>query len=157
VFVLVAGVMVGLGQAVARTFVRFKPLNAYRLDILGSIAGIAAFSVLSFLDQPPAVWGLVAGVGLVALVLPSARWWQFGAVAGVIALLVLESVTPGLMWSPYNKLTVHKTHQWGQPAIAVSANNIPYQQAVSLDAMRNLSPTMSTRTDTSPAPALATS
>jgi hypothetical protein len=140
VFALVAGVMVGLGQAVARTFVRFKPLNAYRLDILGSIAGIAAFSVLSFLDQPPAVWGLVAGVGLVALVLPSARWWQFGAVAGVMALLVLESVTPGLMWSPYNKLTVHKTHQWGQPAIAVSANNIPYQQAVSLDAMRNLEP-----------------
>jgi len=140
VFVLVAGVMVGLGQAVARIFVKFEPLNAYRLDILGSIAGIAAFSVLSFLDQPPAVWGLVAGVGLAALVLPSARWWQYGAVAGVIALLVLESLTPGLMWSPYNKLTVQKTHVLGQPAIAVKANNIPYQQAVSLDAMRNLEP-----------------
>jgi hypothetical protein len=64
VFVLVVPVMAGLGQAVARTFVRFQPLNAYRLDILGSIAGIVAFSVLSFLNQPPAVWGLVAGVGL---------------------------------------------------------------------------------------------
>jgi hypothetical protein len=73
VFVLVVGVMTGLGQAVARAFVRFQPLNAYRLDILGSIAGIAAFSVLSFLDQPPATWGAVAGVGLVVLLLPRAR------------------------------------------------------------------------------------
>jgi hypothetical protein len=140
VFVLVAGVMVGLGQAVARTFVRFQPLNAYRLDILGSIAGIAAFSVLSFLNQPPAAWGLVAGVGLVVLLLPGVRWWQLGAAAGVIALLVLESLTPGQMWSPYNKLTVHEGRVFGQPAIAVSANNIPYQTAISIDAMRHLEP-----------------
>src|SRR5215469_1498398 len=140
VFVLVASVMVGLGQAVARTFVRFQPLNAYRQDILGSIAGIAAFSVLSFLNQPPAAWGAVAGVGLVLLLLPHARWWQLGAVAGIIALLVLESLTPGQMWSPYNKLTVQKGRAFGQPAIAVTANNIPYQQAISLDAMRHLEP-----------------
>src|SRR5579864_7261032 len=94
VFVLVVGVMAGLGQAVSRTFVRFQPLNAYRLDILGSIAGIAAFSALSFLNQPPATWGVVAGVGLVILLLPRARWWQLGAVAGIIVLLLLESFTP---------------------------------------------------------------
>src|SRR5580765_2103457 len=39
VFVLTTAVMTGLGQAVARIFVRFKPLSAYRLDIVGSIAG----------------------------------------------------------------------------------------------------------------------
>ena len=141
VFVLVVGVMAGLGQAVARTFVRFTPLNAYRLDILGSIAGIVAFSVLSFLDQPPAAWGLVAGGGLLVVLLPDARWWHLGAVAGVVALLVLESLTPGQMWSPYNKLSVQRTRVWGQPAIAVSANNIPYQKAVSIDAMRHKEPT----------------
>ena len=140
VFVLVVPVMAGLGQAVARTFVRFQPLNAYRLDILGSIAGIVAFSVLSFLNQPPAVWGAVVGVGLVVLLLPRARWWQVGAVAGVVALLVLESLAPGQMWSPYNKLTIRNEHVGGQPAIAVSANNVPYQNAVSLDAMRRGNP-----------------
>jgi hypothetical protein len=140
VFVLVVGVMVGLGQTVARTFVRFKPLNAYRLDILGSIAGIAAFSVLSFLDQPPATWAAVAGVGLLVLVLPRVRWWQLAAVAGIIALLVLESLTPGQMWSPYNKLSIADQHVDGQPAVAVRANNIPYQTAVSLGAMRSQQP-----------------
>ena len=136
VFLLVVGVMTGLGQAVARIFVRFQPLNAYRLDILGSTAGIVAFSALSFLDQPPAAWAAIAGAGLVVLLLPRVRWWQVGAAAGVIALLVLESLAPGQMWSPYNKLTIRNQHEAGQPAIAVSANNIPYQTAVSLEAMR---------------------
>jgi hypothetical protein len=135
VFVLVVAVMVGLGQAVAQTFVRFQPLNAYRLDILGSIAGIVAFSVLSFLNQPPTAWAVVVGVGLMVLLLPRARWWQLGAVAGIVVLLVLESLTPGQMWSPYNKLTIQK-HGGSRPAIAVRANNIPYQTAVSLTSMR---------------------
>jgi len=135
VFVLVVGVMAGIGQAVARTFVRFRPLNAYRLDILGSIAGIAVFSLLSFLDLPPGVWGAVAGVGLVVLLLPHPQLWQLAAVAGVIALLVVESLLPGQLWSPYNKLTIQYKQFGGQPAIGVSANNVPYQMAVSLKAM----------------------
>jgi hypothetical protein len=135
VFVLVVGVMAGIGQAVARTFVRFRPLNAYRLDILGSIAGIAVFSLLSFLDLPPGVWGAVAGVGLVVLLLPRPQLWQLAAVAGVIALLVVESLLPGQLWSPYNKLTIQYTQFGGQPAIGVSANNVPYQIAISVKAM----------------------
>ena len=135
VFVLVVGVMAGIGQAVARTFVRFRPLNAYRLDILGSIAGIAVFSLLSFLDLPPGAWGAVAGVGLVVLLLPRPQLWQLAAAAGVIALLVVESLLPGQLWSPYNKLTIQYTQYGGQPAIGVSANNVPYQMAVSVKAM----------------------
>ena len=140
VFVLVVGVMAGIGQAVARTFVRFQPLSAYRLDILGSIAGIAAFSLLSFLDQPPATWGAIAGVGLVVLLLPRPRVWQLVAVAGVVALLVVESLLPGQLWSPYNKLTIQHKSVDSQPAISVSANNIPYQTAVTLSAMRQSQP-----------------
>ncbi len=135
VFVLVVGVMAGIGQAVARTFVRFRPLNAYRLDVLGGIAGIAVFSLLSFLDLPPGAWGAIAGVGLVALLLPRPQLWQVAAAGGVIALLVVESLLPGQQWSPYNKLTIQYKQYGGQPAIGVSANNIPYQMAVSLKAM----------------------
>jgi hypothetical protein len=82
----------------------------------------------------------VAGVGVVALLLPRARWWQFVAVACVIVLLVLESLAPGQLWSPYNKLTIKNERVAGQPAIAVSANNVPYQNAVSLTAMRRGNP-----------------
>src|SRR5205809_2520547 len=126
VFLLTVAVMAGLGQGVARIFVRFPPLSAYRLDILGSIAGIALFSLLSFLDQPPATWGVIAGAGLVGLLLPKVRWWQVAAVAGVVTLLVIESFTTGQIWSPYNKLAFRELH--GNPAyVRVEANNILFQ------------------------------
>jgi hypothetical protein len=126
VFVLTVAVMAGLGQAVARIFVGFRPLSAYRLDILGSIAGITLFSVLSFLDQPPFTWGVIAGAGLLVLLLHKIRWWQAVAVAGAVALLGIESFTTGQIWSPYNKLVVADWH--GRADIVnVTANNIPFQ------------------------------
>jgi spermidine synthase len=134
VFVLTVAVMVGLGQAVARIFVQFRPLAAYRLDILGSIAGIAVFSLLSFLDQPPVTWGVIAGCCLGVLLLPGARWWQLAAIGGVVALLAGESVVPGQMWSPYNKLSV--VRRASPPSLGVSANNVPYQAARSLVVLR---------------------
>jgi len=135
VFLLTVAVMAGFGQAVARIFVRFRPLSAYRLDILGSIAGIAVFSGLAFLDLPPAAWGLIATGGLVVLLLPRLRWWQVLATAGVAALLIGESFVPHQQWSPYNKLSVQQT-SGRTPALYVSANNIPYQAARSLAVMR---------------------
>src|SRR5215813_3708943 len=124
---------------VALLFVRFKPLSAYRLDILGSIAGITVFSGLSFLDLPPAGWGIIAGCGLVVLLAPRVRWWQVGAVAGIITLLVLESVLPQQRWSPYNKLAYIQT-TGKYPALNVSANNIPYQAARGLPALHAQKP-----------------
>jgi hypothetical protein len=82
--------------------------------------------VLSFLDQPPATWGLIAGVGLIGLLLPRVRWWQVAAVAGAVTLLAIESFTSGHSWSPYNKLAFHERH--GDPAmVRVVANNILFQ------------------------------
>jgi spermidine synthase len=129
VFVLTAAVMAGLGQAVARIFVGFRPLSAYRLDILGSIAGITAFSALSFLQQPPFIWGLVAGAGVAGLLLPKIKWWQVGAVAAVLALLGIESYAASEHWSPYNKIVLQKK---SKSVIHVNANNIPFQTIHSL-------------------------
>ena len=44
IFVAVAGVMAMIAEGVGRQFVEFEPLEAYRLDIAGSILGIVAFS-----------------------------------------------------------------------------------------------------------------
>ena len=135
VFLLTVAVMAGLGQGTARLFVGFRPLSAYRYDILGSLAGIAAFTALSFLDQPPGTWGFIAAAGLLVLLAPHVRWWQFLAAGAVAALLLLESILPHQVWSPYNKLSVHKAGAKGTPALYVSANNIPYQAARSLAVM----------------------
>ena len=62
VFIAVAVIMAMIADGVARTFATFDPLEAYRLDILGSIIGIAAFSALSFLGTPPIAWAIVVGI-----------------------------------------------------------------------------------------------
>src|SRR5207245_9684453 len=67
-FLGVAAVMALVGEGVARTFRRFSPLEAYRLDILGSLAGIITFSALAFLEAPPFVWGAVVAGALIILI-----------------------------------------------------------------------------------------
>ncbi len=72
IFHAVAAVTAMVGEGVARTFVRFRPLEAYRLDILGSSGGIAAFSALSFFD---------------------AKLIPFAALASLAGLLTAQSLT----------------------------------------------------------------
>ncbi len=139
VFVLSVAVMAGFGQAVARIFIQFKPLRAYRLDIAGSIAGIVVFSVLSFLDLPPLAWAVIAGGGLVYLLASGRRWWQWVFVGGFVVLLGIESFAPGEQWSPYYKLSAQERGA-SAPALYVSANNIPYQAARSLAVLKKQKP-----------------
>jgi hypothetical protein len=70
IFIVVAAVMAFIGQGVARTFVKFPPLQAYKLDLIGSVLGIIGFSVLSFLRAPPLAWGAVAVVVMLGLEAP---------------------------------------------------------------------------------------
>ncbi len=130
VFVLATAVMACFGQAVARLFVTFPPLRAYRLDVLGSIAGIALFTLLSFAELPPVAWGVIAAGGLILLLGRRARWWQYAAAAVVVVLLGIESAAPHQTWSPYYKISAVLAGK--NPALYVSANNIPYQAARSL-------------------------
>ena len=131
IFVLSTAVMAGFGQAVARLFVTFEPLKAYRLDIFGSIVGTAAFTLLSFLELPPVAWGVIAAGGLVLLLGRSARWWQYAAAVVVVVMLAIESAVPHQQWSPYYKISAQLSGK-AHPALYVSANNIPYQAARSL-------------------------
>lgn len=133
VFLLTVAVMAAIGHGVARQFVRFAPLEAYRLDILGSIAGIVVFSLLSFLQLPPVAWGTIASVLLLGLV---GRRWQVLGLVVVVALLAVESTHSNEHWSPYYKVTA--TYVKGSTSVAgvrthgtltISANNIPHQTA----------------------------
>ena len=58
-----------IAEGVARTFAEFRALEAYRLDISGSLVGIVAFSALSFVWAPPVAWGLVVVVSVAVLLL----------------------------------------------------------------------------------------
>ncbi len=126
IFALVVLVMAGLGQGTARTFAHFKPLDAYRFDIIGSVVGIALFSGLSFIGLPPIAWGAVVAAMFALLLGIHQRWWQRVGVAAFVVMLLLESFSSVDTWSPYYKITAFQPP--GSPgALSVAANNIPHQ------------------------------
>ena len=142
IFALVVLVMAGLGQALARSFAQFKPLDAYRFDIIGSIGGIALFSALSFVGLPPIAWGAVVAALFVLLLGIKERWWQWGMIAVVVLVLLVESLSSVDVWSPYYKITTsHVTttvdgHSYR--GLLVSANNIPYQTLYSTSMLHRI-------------------
>lgn len=65
VFLVVAAVLMCIGDGIARTFRELKNLEAYQFDIIGSILGVVAFTILAFVGAQPIVWGVVVAVILV--------------------------------------------------------------------------------------------
>ena len=134
VFVATAAIMAMIADGVARTFATFEPLEAYRLDILGSIIGIVAFSLLSFLGTPPIAWAVVVGACFLVLSLPGATLihglQQGVAVLVLITLLWIESTSPHTYWSPYYKVSVRGDQQGNYD---VQVNGIPHQWIGSTD------------------------
>ena len=124
IFLVVAVVMAFIAQGVARTFAQFRPLDAYRLDILGSLAGIAAFSLLSFLNAKPLVWGLVVVAVFCLLYSKRIGVIQIVALLGIAGLLGSETFTSSDLWSPYYRLTVVKLKSGNY---VVDANGVPHQ------------------------------
>ena len=123
IFVAVAAVMLCLGEGVGRLFPGFPALTAYRLDLIGSLAGIAIFTVLSFLDAPPLGWGLIAAAGFLAVHHPRIPRLPAAALLVLVALLGAESLSDGVSWSPYYKILV-KAHADGTN---ISVNGVPHQ------------------------------
>ena len=142
-FVLTVAVMACIGQGVARAFVQFEALEAYRLDILGSIGGIVVFSVLAFLQLPPIVWGSIAAALLVVLL----GWRpQLLGLLVVVVVLGIQSAAPDDQWSPYYKITAKhaETQMVGgieaRDTLTISANNIPHQTAYDVETLLHLQP-----------------
>jgi hypothetical protein len=123
IFVAVAAVMTCLGEGVGRLFPHFPALTAYRLDLIGSLAGIVTFTALSFVDAPPLGWGLIAATGFVAL--HHRRLPKPPALALVVLIVLLgaESVGDGVSWSPYYKIHVQKQ----RTGTSIAVNGVPHQ------------------------------
>src|SRR5207245_7672907 len=60
-FMAVAALFVTVAQRMGRELMERPPLRAYVINLLGSLAGVGAFALASWLELPPVVWfGVVA-------------------------------------------------------------------------------------------------
>ena len=136
IFLLVAGVMATIAQGVARTFARFEPLDAYRLDIAGSVLGVVGFTALSFLRVPPVAWGVVAALLFVLLLAPRVRVHQAAALAVLVGFLLVESMQPSTRWSPYYKVETERYEVLGGERLRIDVNGVPHQEIDTADRRR---------------------
>jgi SAM-dependent methyltransferase len=112
-----------LGVLIAREFDQHKPLVAYSVNLLGSIAGTLAIALSSWLSLGPWAWLIL----LAAPVFLVSRKWQHVLFIIVFAGL---SATTGLKsyWSPYSKLDVipisaEETTILGPGSFVLNSNN----------------------------------
>ena len=113
-FLVIALAMMGPGQQLGRCLARIpNRLEAYTIDILGSIAGIVLFAACSFLELPPTLWFalvmagfswfLVAGrSAAAALALDAGAGAGVGPGGGARTARAAEG--PRQMWSPYYRI-----------------------------------------------------
>jgi len=141
-FILVTTMFVPLGAVTARCFRPFPPLRGYVINILGSLAGILIYTVISFLGWPPQAWFALAGMAAVYFFLPSGgRTWRtlvFGLafLPALLTWLVPTGATQTL-WSPYYRIDIDPQSADGAPGLQIgyrlSVNQAWHQILFDLD------------------------
>lgn len=107
IFIGVTAIFTLLSQDLGILFTQFAPLRGYTLNILGSLAGIACFTLMSFLSLPAWIWFLVAAVLLVPF-LPQDRSFRLNLVilAGLVGAMAASDYVYVNIWSPYYRINI---------------------------------------------------
>lgn len=104
-YAAIAGAFLPLGQAIGRAFGDESPLGDYAANLLGSLVGVVAFSLLSMYSVPAWIWFLL-GVPALAMIAPAGRARVLAAMCGIATVTAIYVTGQGVIWSPYHKLEV---------------------------------------------------
>jgi len=129
-FVAVAALFAVVAHRMGAELARHAPLRAYVINLAGSLAGVAGFAIVSWLQLPPAVWFGVAAVAALPFVIEARRPIAIANVALLAAaLLVVYRMQGGSLWSPYYRITVFQDRD----DTVVEVNHIFHQSMAPVD------------------------
>jgi hypothetical protein len=124
-FVFVAAAFIPLARSLGLLFTKTEPLTAYTFDILGSLAGTAAFFLIGFFSLPPVIWFVALG-GLV-LLLGQRRNFPLTALLVIAAAAIALFLQRDSYWSPYYKITLTPAQPSGYE---LDVNSIGHQSMI---------------------------
>ena len=109
----------------------------YTVNIVGSLAGVSLFALISWLELSPGVWfGIALAVALPLIVLPEPGRPAprlppvlLNVILLCVSLALVHVMARGALWSPYYKITVG--HEG--PDTVVEVNNIFHQSMAPVD------------------------
>jgi len=102
IFGMVTLCFIPLARSFGKLFSQLNPLTAYTYDIIGSLAGIAAFSAMSYFSLPPLAWFSI--LIMLSLLLSTKRTVLLVAVIMAATLIEVGRLQVGAYWSPYYKI-----------------------------------------------------
>src|SRR5229473_3186031 len=111
IFGIVTLCFIPISRSFGKLFSQLNPLTAYTYDIIGSLAGIAAFSAMSYFSLPPLAWFSILSVLL--LLLSAKRTVLFVAIVLAATLIEVGRLQVGAYWSPYYKIVIRPAAQGG--------------------------------------------
>jgi len=136
---IVVGFFAVLGGLVGERLKQFPSLQGYGVNLAGSLAGIVAFTVLSFLGSPPVLWVLLGFLAVAPFFLRE-RW---ALVAFALVICAMAVSQPHTTWSPYYRITMEALAPppgWNRPAAYSVEVNHDFHQV-----MLDLSPDFAAR------------
>jgi spermidine synthase len=123
-----------LGHLVARLMYNTNSLKAYSYDLLGAIAGIGLFTILSFLWTGPIIWLVISFSTLIFFQYNLKLNIKFSCITFVILILCLSLFNEPSkldLHSPYQNVSVEFNNDETKP-ITVQSNNIWLQTPINL-------------------------
>lgn len=102
ILVLLVGFFMVLGGIVGEQLAQFDPLPGYGINLAGSLAGVAAFTLIAFLRLPPVAWTSLAFLCLV----PFFRQSKLALVFFLLTVAATYRHEPDTYWSPYYRIDV---------------------------------------------------
>ena len=141
---LVVALMATLALPLGGLLRAMPPLQAYAIDILGSLTGIGAFFLISSLGLQPLTWFAVVAALLVSLALGRGitAWSTVSGAAMVgVLLLVWRAGTGPEVWSPYYRINAFDANgplavnppTTSTGIVQLYVNGIPHQSMLEAD------------------------
>lgn len=139
-FVIISLLFIPLGEITARKFAAFRPLPGYTINVLGSLAGILVYTLISYLGWPPPIWFLLgAAVGIYLIGQTQPRFYlQAGLALLPIALTAFwPTGADQTLWSPYYRIDLTAQYAPGDRTLKLgdklSVNQAWHQRMWNLD------------------------
>jgi len=139
IFVIVAALFATLAQRMGNEMSTLPPLRGYTLNLLGSLAGVGVFALISWLQLSPTWWFAIGFAAAIPLMLIPEPGFAASAPRGLglasnIALLTaalccVHLLARGSLWSPYYKITLGRE---GAETV-VEVNNVFHQSMAPVD------------------------
>jgi spermidine synthase len=132
IFALNAVMFIPLGFLTGRLMSRLPSVQGYSLNLLGSLAGIVIFFLLSLAWTPPSVWLGVAVLGAVPFLMGTPRMLLTALASAAVMVVSLGTVgrlEERRYYSPYQAITLRLPKEADTtPVPTIKVNHCFYQQ-----------------------------